>query len=176
MMVENPAWTEVSIMRRMYGVEMQAPVGKLPGFYAQVIHKIGDNVNVFDRDQQLLIVESEEQRAKLTEILEKAKMLGETFELLLLPVESEFQDITDFGFTSQDGNPYLYADHVSVFRLNAGTEEDRWAALEQMKEHVLVSIPSSDGSPTLIIDKNEKELMEGIARAYRVSMQWVDLD
>ncbi len=162
-------------MRRMYGVEMQAPGGKLPGFYAQVIHKIGDNVNVFDRDQQYLIVENEEEKMKLTEILEKAKMLGDSFDLWLLPEGSSVQDIADFGFSSQNHHTYLYADQVSLFQWNdrAGAKDDRWAAMEQMKEHLLTSLPASDGSQAYLIAKHDEELIEGIARAYQVSLTWI---
>jgi hypothetical protein len=159
-------------MRRMYGVEMQAPAGKLPGFYAQVIHKIGDNVNVFDRDQQLLIVETEEERKKLTQILEKAQMLGDAFDLWLLPPGTDWPDPADYGFTSDNNHTYAYADQVSLFRMDAGLAEDSWAALQQMKDHILLSPTASDGSPIYLVDRNLEELMEGIARAYHVSIRW----
>jgi hypothetical protein len=162
---------------RMYGVEMRVPSGKLPGFYAQVIHKIGDHVNVFDRDGQLLIVPDQGEQTKLTEILAKANMLGESFPLYLLPAGAEIPDLADYGFTSQDGHSFLYADQVSLFCLDesSGAADDRWAAMEQWKEH-LVGKLETENPPLCIIDKNREELIDRIARSYRVAVRWIHPD
>jgi hypothetical protein len=162
---------------RMYGVEMQVPGGKLPGFYAQVIHKIGDHVNVFDRDGQLLIVPDDEARAKLSEILGNANMLGDTFALYLLPDGAVVFHLADYGFRSQDGHTFLYADRVSLFHLDAstGSADNRWAALEQMKEHLAGKLETSN-PPLYIADNNAKELIDGIARSYRIGVRWIDAE
>lgn len=164
-------------MKRMFGVEMQAPAGKLPGFYAQVIHKIGDNVNVFDRDGQLLIVEGEHDRQKLNELLTKASMLGEEFSLWLLPPDTEIIHLDDIGFESQEGHTYLYADRVAFFSLDVseGDDQDQWAALEQMKEAILGRIPSTPAD-LYLIDPAHDQLIDGIARAYNISVLWQDKD
>lgn len=162
------------MIRKLYGVEMDPPAGKLPGFYAQVIHKIGDGVQVFDRDQQLFIVESEDQREKLIEILDHYHMTGELFTLWLLPAGLEEADISDHGFTSASENSYLYDDAVAFFRFHqkTGLPQDRWAALEQMKEHLLVSLPEKSNETLYAVDKNQIDLLNGIARAYQVALQW----
>ncbi|WP_228728419.1 hypothetical protein [Brevibacillus composti] len=159
----------------MFGIEMQQAPGKLPGFYAQVIHKIGDHVNVYDRDEQLLIVENEQERDKLIEILEKASMLGEEFPLWLLPANAEMADLDAVGFESQDGHLYVYADRVAAFTLDPaiGAERDRWAALEQMKESILGRIPAAAASDTwYLIDSEQDQLMLGIAKAYGVQLHF----
>lgn len=163
-------------MQRMYGIEMHVPVGKLPGFYAQVIHKIGDHVNVFDRDDLLFVVESEEDCEQLSTILEKSNMLGDRFELLYVPSSASLEQLQDIGFVSQNDRMYLYADRVSCFSfdLQTGSSQDRWAALEQLKEHVRGEIPGADGqSPLYILDSSMPDLAEGIAKAYQVSLQWL---
>ncbi|RNB90902.1 hypothetical protein EDM59_00520 [Brevibacillus nitrificans] len=164
-------------MRSMYGVEIQIPAGKLPGFYAQVIHKIGDHVNVFDRDQLLFIVENEDERDKLEEVLRKPNMLKDVFPLLLMPSTAKIESLEDRGFISQNEHLYLYADRIAVFTLpeNLGSEPDRWAAHEQLREHLVGQIPGSPAAPapSYIIDSSLTELVEGIARAYQVSLQWI---
>ena len=162
-------------MKRMYGVEMQVASGKLPGFYAQVIHKIGNDVNVFDRDQLLFVVEQEEERKKLCAILDKAHMLGDQFELLYVPSGS-FSHLDDAGFVSPNEHIYLYADRVALFALNPqeGSEEDRWAALEQLREHLIGEFYGSNREhPVFVLDRNLTDLAEGIARAYRISLTWL---
>ncbi|MDF2682803.1 MAG: hypothetical protein K0R47_3993 [Brevibacillus sp.] len=163
-------------MRHMYGVEIQVPDGKLPGFYAQVIHKIGDHVNVFDRDKLLFIVESEDERDKLAAVLTKPNMLGDVFALLLLPATVQVEALDDVGFISQNGHHYLYADRVALFTFteSTGNEKDRWAAQEQLREHLLGLFPdASSSSPVFIIDSSLSDLAEGIVRAYQHSIQWI---
>jgi hypothetical protein len=162
-------------MQYMYGVEMQVPAGKLPGFYAQVIHKIGDHVNVFDRDRLLFIVEQAEECEKLKEILDKAKMLGEQFDLLYIP-EAKIDNVDDVGFVSQNERIYLYPEQVALFSLDeqTGDEQDRWAAREQLQEHLVGEIPATDEQPSvMIVQSSLTELAEGIARAYRISLHWL---
>lgn len=162
-------------MRHMYGVEIQVPDGKLPGFYAQVIHKIGDHVNVFDRDKLLFIVEGDEERDKLEAVLTKPSMLGDVFTLLLLPATVQMKALDDVGFISQNGHHYLYADRVALFTFteSTGNEKDRWAAQEQLCEHLLGHIPDPSSTPSVfIIDSSLPDLAEGIARAYQLSIQW----
>lgn len=163
-------------MRHMYGVEIQVPNGKLPGFYAQVIHKIGDHVNVFDRDKLLFIVEGEEERDKLEAVLEGPNMLGDVFSLLLLPEAAQVESLDDLGFISQNGHLYLYAERVALFTLSddSENEKDRWAAREQLREHVLGQFPDPSSSATVsIIDSSLPDLVDGIARAYQLSVRWI---
>ncbi|MGG1661720.1 hypothetical protein [Brevibacillus sp. NRS-1366] len=163
-------------MRYMYGVELLVPAGKLPGFYAQVIHKIGDHVNVFDRDKLLFIVENDAEREKLEAVLTKSSMLGDVFPLLLLPPTTEWEHLDDLGFVSQNEHLYLYAERVSLFTVppTSGSAQDRWAASEQWREHLLGSVPqTADESAIYIIDSSLAELAEGIARAYQITLTWL---
>lgn len=163
-------------MRHMYGIELAIPDGKLPGFYAQVIHKIGDHVNVFDRYKLLFIVENEAEKDKLEAILQKSQMLGDGFSLLLLPPEAMVGHLDDIGFVSPNDHMFVYADQVALFTVEkaSGTPADRWAAAEQWKEHVSGTIPQAEEEETIyLLDSSLTELVEGIAKAYQVQVQWL---
>ncbi len=164
-------------MERMYGVEMQVPTGKLPGFYAQVVHKIGDSVQVFDRDQQMFIVKTETEREQLVAILSKHQMAGELLDLWRLPDEVKDAPDSDYGFVSISGNAYLLADLVAFFQFTqpSSFSQEQWAALEQMKEHILLEIPHSSNTPALYaVDRSLTDLIDGIARAYRIEVEWIE--
>lgn len=162
------------MMRKMFGVEMDVPSGKLPGFYAQVIHKIGDQATIFDRDGQLMIVATEKDLQELLAILDKHDMAGERFELWLMPAGTTIEVISDFGFISMSGHVFLYTHLIAGFSLDSavGREQDRWAALQQMKEHIIHSLPEVANKTLHLIDKNDGELINGIARAYSIKLDW----
>ncbi|MFS0558593.1 hypothetical protein [Brevibacillus sp. 179-C9.3 HS] len=162
-------------MRHMYGIELHVPAGKLPGFYAQVIHKIGDHVNVFDRDKLLFIVENQAEQEKLEAILAKSNMLGDAFSLLLLPSSTTIDQLDDIGFVSQNEHSYVYADRVALFTLATPSEsQDQWAALEQLREHVLGVLPeTTHQAEAYLIDQSMMVLAEGIAKAYQVKLVWL---
>ncbi len=161
----------------MYGVEMEAPAGKLPGFYAQVVHKIGEQVAVFDRAQQMLIVKSEEECEQLLSILGKHQMAGESFALWRLPEGFAETPDSDYGFLGLSGNAYLLADLVTFFQFTEpnNSSQEQWAALEQMKEHILLQIPEKlNHTPLYAVDRNLTDLIDGIARAYTTDIQWIE--
>lgn len=162
------------MLRKMYGVEMEVPSGKLPGYYAQVVHKIGDQIEVFDRDGQLLIVSTENDRNSLVDILEKHLMAGEQFELWLLPPETDAEAVGDYGFISMSGHVFLYTYLVDAFTFDPafGSAQDRFAALQQMKEHIIHSLPEATDEALHLIDKNHDELIAVIANAYQVKFVW----
>ncbi|WP_126425952.1 hypothetical protein [Brevibacillus marinus] len=161
------------MLKRMYGVEVDAVGGKLPGFYAQIVHKIGAEVRVFDRDGQLYIVESAEERQKLLNILRDRQMAGEQFDLWLVPDSAA--NIDDYGFVSLAGRTYLYDNLVLFFRIQpqVGSAEDRWAAAQQLNEHIIAAFQRENEETVYVADRNQTDLLEGIARAYRVKLEWL---
>jgi len=163
------------MLRKMFGIEMEVPTGKLPGFYAQAIHKIGDEVTVYDRDQQLFIVENEAERDKLARVLTAFRMHGEAFTLWLLPPDIHVRLLSDYGFSSISDQHYLY-DHLILrfrFRENAGTAEDRNAAIAQIKQHILAVVEEGTNQ-TYIIDANHKQLLDKVAAVFHTSLEWLN--
>jgi hypothetical protein len=147
---------------------MHLPEGKLPGFYAQIIKALADKVMIFDRDKEMLIVSTEEEREAVLEVMKRYKVDTEPMELLLLPEDATLTDaFSDYGFISRADNTYVYAKLICSFRLlseEPGSECEQ--VLEQLDEHLIAQF-TGDGKPVYLVDNQLEELVHGIAKAYR---------
>lgn len=163
------------MLSTMFGIEMEIPKGKLPGFYAQAVHKIGEEVDVYDRDKQLIVVSSETDRDKLAQVLRKYQMAGEEFTLWALPAETTMRLLEDYGFTGISGRSYVYQYLVDRFCFDesSGKQEDKAAALAQFCQHVLASF-SEDLQTVYLIDSNHRMLLDNIASRFHVKLIWLD--
>ncbi|MBP1992816.1 hypothetical protein [Paenibacillus eucommiae] len=164
-------------MHTKLALMMDLPEGKIPGFYAQIVKSLGNQVQLFDRDKEMLIVNTEEDRQIILDIMSHYKVASESLELLLLPREANLTDtFSDYGFLSKLDNTYLYMDKISLFRFNTerrGTPEAELSqALLQLEEH-LIAYFSEKEEVIYVIDKQLTELAEGIARAYQCEIIWI---
>jgi hypothetical protein len=158
-----------------YAVEMQLPQDKRPGFYAQIVKGIAEKTALWDRDKELLILNSEADRNAVVEVLEHYNVPCEFLELTLLPQSVELTpQFEDYGFSSRSEYHYAYSHLISIFQLIKGTaaESGPDQALLQMEEHVLARYHDEHGSKWYIVDNNFEELMEGIAKAYHCEVAW----
>jgi hypothetical protein len=155
-------------MQSKIGILMSMPDGKLPGFYAQIVKALANKATLFDRDKEMLIVSTEEERQDVLEIMKHYKIDTEVMELLLLPDNAESTNLfSDYGFRSRSENIYLYKHVVSVFRFEEESPESgKQAALQQMEEHLIARF-TENGNLLFAVDKQLEELMHGIAKAYR---------
>ncbi|MDF2715504.1 MAG: hypothetical protein K0R28_2429 [Paenibacillus sp.] len=157
-----------------YGVDMQLPEGKRPGYYAQFVKALAAKVRIEDRDKELLIVNSEEDCEALLELMDEYRFEYEQFDLLALPQDAEVTPLfVDYGFESVSDNTYLYGHLCAVFKF-AGADHDAEPeqALEQMQEH-LVARFAVDGETLFAVDQLLTELMHGIANAYRCKLEFI---
>jgi len=151
-----------------YGLRMDLPEGKRAGFYAQIVKALAEAATVFDRDKELIVVVDEEARDGVARVLEKYNVEWEPMPLWLLPEGTELDDrAEDYGFVSNFGNAYLYADLVARFRFPeaqpAGAELA--PALLQIEEFVVFSY--DDGAAkTYCAEAHLRETIEGIASRY----------
>lgn len=157
-----------------YGVDMQLPEGKRPGYYAQFVKALAAKVNIEDRDKELLIVNDETDRASVLELMDEYRFDYEEFELLLLPEDAETAPLfDDYGFVSVSDNAYLYGHLCAVFKFApSGNDSEPMQALEQMEEHLLARFAAGDTSH-YAVDRTLGELMHGIAKAYRCKLEFV---
>ncbi|TDF96705.1 hypothetical protein [Paenibacillus piri] len=151
-----------------FGLLMDMPDHKLPGFYAQVIKALAAKAPLFDRDKELLIFSSADERLAAHPIMEQYRIPYELMALLLLPDSVKPRPVyTDYGFVSRSGNSYVYADEVYLFTLHAGQAGAEPAqAAEQLEEHLLASFVQGEEA-VYVTDSPSDELARRIARAYR---------
>jgi hypothetical protein len=153
---------------------LDMPEGKLPGFYAQIVKGLAQRVTLFDRDKELLVLNTTQDREAVIELLQHYHIPSEEMQLLLLPSDSDlYASFTDYGFTSRAERHYLYDDLVSLFCFGESglTQADPANALLQMQEHLVASFLIDD-FVYYAVDSHLNELMERIALAYRCSIKF----
>lgn len=160
-------------MKKIYGVEMTKPKGQLPGFIAQIVKKTAEIAKIYDRDQNLLIIENEQQAVDLESFFQSKGVLGETFTLYHLEDPTEYPTFTDYGFISVSGQAYLFEDMTIPFEITSGNDKQVKMATLQIEEH-LIGIESGL-KQIYFIDKQLKELIEGIAAAYKIHVSFVSI-
>lgn len=163
-------------MESKFGLMMSLPEGKLPGFYAQVVKNVAAAADLFDRDKELLVVNTEHDSDEIAKVLNKMKIDWEPLPLLLLPEDAATTRLfSDFGFVSKFGNTYLYSDRVSLFRFSkeqpAGAESA--PALLQLEEYIAAQFQWDDAT-WHCIDKDARLTAEGIAQRYGCSLEFLE--
>jgi hypothetical protein len=151
---------------------LDMPEGKLPGFYAQIVKGLAQRVSLFDRDKELLVLNTIQDRDAVLELLEHYRIPSEEMQLLLLPSNSDlYPTFSDYGFTSRAERHYLYERLVSTFRFSEvrTTQSDLDNALLQMNEHLIARF-LIDNDPSYAVDRQFNELIERIAYAYGCSV------
>jgi hypothetical protein len=160
---------------KKYALMMNMPEGKLPGFYAQIVKALANKAVLFDRDKELLIMSTPEERNSTAEVLDRYHIDYEELGLYLLPEHASLAATADdYGFTSRSGNVYLYEHLVSFFRFTDSTASSQEAhqAYLQMEEHIVAGY--TNHSTTLYaVDTTLQELIPGIAKAYGCSVEFV---
>lgn len=156
-------------MQTKIGISMSMPEGKLPGYYAQIVKALASKTQLFDRDKDLLVVSTPNERDAVLDIMRQYKVDTEELELLLLPEDAQTSPLfDDYGFTTRFDNRYLYRNLVFLFRLRTdatGAEPDQ--ALRQLDEYVIASFTSEgEPSPVYAVDKQHDELVPRLAAAY----------
>ncbi|QGQ95751.1 hypothetical protein EHS13_13120 [Paenibacillus psychroresistens] len=156
------------------GLMLDMPEGKLPGFYAQIVKGLAQRVSLFDRDKELLVLNTIEERDAVLELLEHYHIPSEEMQLLLIPSDSYlFPAFSDYGFTSRAERHYLYAHLVSTFRFSViqNAQSNPENALLQMEEHLLARF-LDDNILNFVVDLQFIELIERIAIAYGCSVEF----
>lgn len=151
---------------------LDMPEGKPPDFYAQIIKGLAERVTLFDRDKELLVLDSIQDRDAVLDLLEHDHIPSEEMILVLLPVDSKlYPTFSDYGFTSKADRHYLYEHLVRTFHFSEelAPQSDSENALLQMEEHVIARFLSGN-STFYAVDSQFNELIERIAVAYKCSV------
>ncbi|HUC93153.1 MAG TPA: hypothetical protein VMS09_14200 [Paenibacillus sp.] len=160
-------------MKKVHGMELRLPEGKLPGFYAQIVKKLAETNALADRDRSLLFV-YEEGREAVEQLLDHYKVPADTGPWLLLGAKEEGWELarswTDYGVETRSGNLFLDLSLAKLISLETGARDDAEPAqaARQLKEHTAAFKPAGGGSGTLFaVDRQLDELAGRIAKAYR---------
>lgn len=154
---------------------MELPADKTPGYYAQIVKGIAEKVNLLDRDKELLILERDEDKEAVLEVLNRYRVPAEELELLLLPAEAKlYGGFGDYGFTTRMERSFLYGSQTALFVLkNSSAASEPEQAYAQLLEHLLAEFRREHGERVMAADSQQDDLMEGIARAYGCKIEWV---
>lgn len=163
-----------------FGLAMDMPEDKRPGYYAQIVKALAGKASLFDRDKELLIFSTSQEREQAKPIMSQYSIPFEELDLLLLPSAVRISpSFDDYGFITRLENAYLYADMAVVCKLKrpevpSGRAYEPEQAAAQLEEHLLGYWNSNDNSGTVYtLEKQHAELAEGIAHAYGCSLEWI---
>lgn len=161
-------------LQRTYGLAMELPEGKLPGFYAQVIKALAAKSPILDRDKELLIFSTPEEREASVPVMNQYSISYDKVQLLLLPDSIKTLPVfTDYGWTTRSEHTYVNADDIFIYQLEAESPEaEPEQALIQLEEHLWASFPL--GEPPVesyLTDMQSAELVERIALAYKCKVK-----
>ncbi|MCA0986016.1 hypothetical protein [Guptibacillus algicola] len=155
-------------MSIVYGIELDPPRGALPGFTSQLVKRTGELANAIDRDGKLVIVADKDEANSLVDYYTSKHAMGERCTLILLSQQCKpTAFLTDYGLISQNNRNYLYENMVTPFSIKKGEDEQIQMALLQIEEHLIATDQN-----IMYVDVMQKELMEGIARAYQIELSF----
>ncbi|WP_404443579.1 hypothetical protein LG307_15060 [Sutcliffiella horikoshii] len=160
-------------MKPMFGLEIQCADDK-PQYFQNLLLQLKQIASIFDSDENMLITDSALEAKVVKNLLLDRCILEETYTLSLLenPVASSL--FTDYGFVSEKNNHFMYQDMISIFKIESGKQEDINMFLIQMEESIIAMEEQYNRS--YIIDKENKEYMLKVARAYDIEVSFFDLD
>ena len=160
-------------MKSMFGLEIQCADDK-PQYFQNLLLQLKQIASIFDSDDSMLITDSAMEAKVVKNMLMDRSILEETYSLSLIenPVASSL--FTDYGFVSEKNNHYLYQDMISIFRIESGKQADIEMFLIQMEESIIAI--EEQYKKAYIIDKENKEFMVKVARAYDIEVSLFDLD
>ncbi len=160
-------------MKSMFGLEIQCAYDK-PQYFQNLLLQIKQITSIFDVDDNLLIANTALEAKVLKNMLADRCILEETYALSLLenPVASSL--FSDYGFVTEKNNHFLYQDMVSIFLIESGKQEDIHMFLIQLEESIIAT--EEQYKKSYIIDKEYKEYIIKVAKAYDIEVSFFDLD
>ncbi|RKN86917.1 hypothetical protein [Paenibacillus ginsengarvi] len=157
-----------------YGVEALLPKDIAADDDTGYEEALAAAITPIDRDRELLIVNTAEERDTAIAVLERHGVEYEAFELLRLPGQAEATQLfPDYGFIAASGAAYAYGYLCAVFKLeSAGADAGPGQAEAQMSEHVIARF-GANGQRLFLTDRSLNDLIRGIAKAYRCTVEFV---
>lgn len=159
-------------MKRCFGVEMKdlsdVEIENMEAFFRGIY----TGVNICAEHEQVLLVETEEEREQLSEYLQRYECFAESFSLLYLESGEEKTFFSDYGFIAAGDALFLYEELVAAFQIVKGEQEQIAMALLQAEED-LIAIEYGK-NPIYYIDKHKIALIKKYAEAYEITVQFLE--
>ncbi|TYS68714.1 hypothetical protein FZC76_07150 [Sutcliffiella horikoshii] len=160
-------------MKSMFGLEIQCAEDK-PQYFQNLLLQLKQIASIFDSDDSMLITDSAMEAKVVKNMLMDWSILEETYSLSLIENPIATSLFTDYGFVSEKNNHYLYQDMISIFRIESGKQVNIDMFLIQLEESIIAI--EEQYKKSYIIDKENKEFMQKVARAYDIEVSIFDLD
>ncbi|NLP50922.1 hypothetical protein [Bacillus sp. RO1] len=160
-------------MKSMFGLEIQCAEDK-PQYFQNLLLQLKQIASIFDSDDSMLITDSAMEAKVVKNMLMDRSILEETYSLSLIENPIATSLFTDYGFVSEKNNHYLYQDMISIFRIESGKQVNIDMFLIQLEESIIAI--EEQYKKSYIIDKENKEFMLKVARAYDIEVSIFDLD
>ncbi|QMV40400.1 hypothetical protein [Cohnella cholangitidis] len=161
--------------KKMIGLDMQLPAGKLPGYYAQIVKGIAERAPLTDRYKELLIFND---LPAVIELLDHYKVVAERCELLWLPTDgvAPGELYEDYAIVTRNDNIFVDLALTALFALDAAKPDAEPApALLQLEEHLIGEIRNEEQT-IYMMDRQLTLLADRIATAYKCEIVWLDLE
>jgi hypothetical protein len=153
-------------MKALFGIEL------IDSGYHVIIEPFLEVVSSFVEKQSTVYIFSSLMDAKyISNELDNLDVVEEFHELYLLNKPNVWPNFDDYGFQTQHGHVYIFKSMVSFFTIQSGLEMDKEQALLQFDEHLIARENS-----TYVVDLHHQELIEKIAKAYNISVNFFELD
>ena len=154
-------------MKKIIGIEANPFISELPDFL-QILLSVAPPLLV---QGNLFIYSSGNLADEAAEMLHDAELLEEIHPLIKIAEGIPEADFFDYGFYA-DGASFIYIDQLSAFKISGSDNKQIEMALLQIDEHLTFKAAGE----IFFTAKHYKELIMGIVRAYKVKVEFLDLD
>lgn len=158
-------------MKLMIGIEASSFITDIPGFLPIFISA----TNPHHIHETLYVYEYGEKAEEAADFLREAELLQDIHSLLKIDQGIRGEDFFDYGF-SAGSIAYLYKDYLSAFKINGESDIQTEMALLQLEEHLTFTSISGNKQRIYFANSQFDELIKGIVKAYRVEVEFLDLD
>jgi hypothetical protein len=154
-------------LNKTIGIEAKPFISELPDFL-QFLQSVAPPLLV---QGNLFIYSSGNLANEAADLLHDAELLEEIHPLIRIDEGVPGADFFDYGFYA-DGASYMYIDQLSAFKISGSDNKQIEMALLQIDEHLTFRAAGE----IFFIAEHYRELIMGIVRAYKVKVEFLDLD
>ncbi|WP_210365924.1 hypothetical protein [Bacillus sp. REN3] len=158
-------------MENMIAIEASHIINELPDFLEVFVSV----TNPHQQHENLFIFPAGTEADNASYFLEEAGMLAGIHTLVKVSQGQEGADFYDTGFIVGSAI-YLFKDLLTAFKFKNGNKMQIEMSLLQMEEHLSFTAFGNNGQSIHFAHAHYEKLITGIAKAYEVGVEFLDLD